>query len=248
MASAFLTLAVFVFPQALSFETTETVQWSYQGIAHAIEVQADHGDRRIVGQPNAQLRSAVGPLFAVVTHNLETIEGQELHHRRIETKLDGFDLIGWLDESSQAGIALSQLVDAPLCDTHGQCPTAPPPVWEQRPHCPSKAAVEHWDGGFVELASLLVNAECIEAPRVRLEPESFWIDAWDGNTATLAVQRDHCIAADTACEPHISWLELEVPPTWLDWLEPTTQGEGFLAGLSTDRETPSADDSSLPSL
>lgn len=235
MIGALLSIALLLAPLNVG-DPVRTIRWSHGGITHAMDVRPEGQDLQILSRPDAYLRTAIGPLVAVVHRGSLEREGKTVHRSRIETQLQGrteaFDLIGWLDESGQSGMALRQLVEARVCDTQGRCASKPEVTWSSRPDCPSAEALEQWDGGFVEMANVLIGAQCVPEAAVQLEPGAFWVDDWDGRRVTLAVQRDHCDASPKPCNAHVSYLQMTPPASWRAWLSSAIEGQGHVARLS----------------
>jgi hypothetical protein len=212
-------------------ESTTTIRWKVRGISHSLDVQRnDGGDLALVGRDSEYLRSVVGPLMS--TLHRRTWQGESGTYRtlRIVTETQGpyvFDLVSWLDKSGQSGIVLRQLLESSTCDFDGKC-GAPLARWPTRPQCPSAESLAAYDGGFVEMSRLLVDTQCFTEEQIRVQPEAFWVDDWNGEHVTLAVQREHCKESTTACDGRVSFVSFRPPRMWNDWLENAASAKGYL--------------------
>ena len=207
-----------------------TVTWSFGGVSHSLRVRPDKDDLALQDRDHAWLRSVVGPMMSTLHHRTMG----EYHSLQVRTEYQGqyqFDLIGWLDESGQSGSAILQLLTGPACRLKGSCEPRYF-AWSDRPHCPSPKAVAAWDGGFVELAGMLVSAECVTDEAIGVEPGAFWVDNYDGGTVTLAVAREHCEQQPRTCNGVVSYISVAPPEDWKPWLEAAQAGRGYLPKLA----------------
>lgn len=221
-------------------DPTRVIAWSFEGRAHRLPVRAVGDDLVVVGRPQMRLRSAVGPFVSLLEDRTWVTESGGYRTQKIVVETYGtqsFDLITWLDRSNQSGVVMSQLVQGPRCMIGGDC-EPPRADWPARPQCPSLPAVQRWDGGFVELANALVEAGCFTDQEVGIQSEGFWIDSFDGERIGLAVQREHCEAARSACGAVVSFVMLRPPTAWLDWLEQARDGGGYLPRVARRLSVP----------
>ena len=218
-------------PPAATGPAVPPIRWTVDGISHALRVETTDGELALADRPHATLRSVVGPMVSTLHQQWWTADSGGYVTTKIVTEYEGsyeFDLIGWLDQSGQAGLALRQLAEGERWSLDGVNAIATAQGWPDRPQCPSPDGLARWDGGFVEMANLLVTAECVSDGAVGIEPDAFWVDAWDGKTVTLAVQREHCEAQRSACGGAFSRLKIRPPERWLPWLEDAVEGRGYV--------------------
>lgn len=212
-------------------DAPSTIEWTVRGVSHSLEVQSEEdGSLALTGREGEYLRSVVGPLLSTLHRKTWTGEAGTYRTLKISTEMQGrypFDLVSWIDESGQSGMVLRQMLDNSTCDFDGKC-GAPQGRWPARPQCPSPGALAAYDGGFVEMSRLLIDAHCFAEEQVRLQPESFWVDDWDGSLVTLAVQREHCEASTSACDGRITFVKIRPPRVWNGWLEDAAAGRGYL--------------------
>lgn len=209
----------------------QAVTWSVRGISHTLRVRSDaDAGLKLIDRPHEYLRSVVGPMVSTLMDHSWTADNGGYRTLKVVTEYQGkyqFDLIGYLDASGQSGPVLAQLLQNRSCLLDGDC-TLDPSAWPSHPHCPSAKALNAYDGGFVEMANMLVTAECFASDAVRIEPESFWVESWNGEKVTMAVQRDHCEGARSACGGAFTRVELTPPPAWKTWLDDANAGKGYL--------------------
>lgn len=216
---------------AASSPATTTIRWTVRGISHSLKIAATpSGDLGLVGREGEFLRSVVGPMMS--TLHKKTFKGDSGTYRTLELKTETqgpypFDLVSWLDASGQSGMALRQILESSTCDFRSNC-GAPAGRWPSRPQCPSADSLAAYDGGLLEMSRLLVEAQCFTEEQVRIQPEAFWIDAWDGKEVTLAVQRERCHESTTACDGRMSFVTFRPPRRWNGWLEDAAAGKGYL--------------------
>ena len=212
-------------------QTTQTIHWKVRGMSHALDVEkTEAGDLALVGRDGEYLRSIVGPMMSTLQRKTWQGEAGTYRTLRISTETQGpypFDLVQWIDQSGQAGSVLRQMLESSTCDFNGKC-GAPAGRWPTRPQCPSPAALSAYDGGFLEMSRLLVDAQCFTEEQVRVQPEGFWIDGFDGERITMAIQREHCQESTSACDGRVSFVSMTPPRAWNRWLENAAAGQGFL--------------------
>lgn len=209
--------------------TVHSIEWKVGAIGHTLRVRSDGNEFKLIDRPHTWLRSIVGPMVSTFVHRRWQSDRGNYQTIEVVTQYQGeyqFDLIGWLDDSGQAGLAARQLLEqATVGLVDGELD---PPKWPTRPQCPTPDSLQAWDGGFVELSAMLVTAQCFSDDDIRIEPESFWVEHWDGQSMTLAVQRHHCEAQRSACDGGVVYLRIRPPQIWNDWLENATSGQGFV--------------------
>ena len=213
-----------------------TIAWSVFGVEQSVRVTANDArpwELALESEPDTWLRSIVGPFFSTVEFKEADADG--LHHTaRVVTRIDSdasFDLVNWLDHSSQSGTVLAQLLGGPRCSMEGTC-AASENRWPDHPHCPSARSVAAWDGGILELSRMLVATECFTDRQVGIQPGAFWIDGWKDGVVTLAIQREHCLEAAAECHGEVSFVTMTPPKAWRPWLDDAAEHHGHLPRLA----------------
>jgi|GEM_PF-2328235 len=234
-----------------------TIAWSVFGVDQSVRVTSN--DERpwelsLESQPDTWLRSIVGPFFSTVQFADPDEHGKH-HTAQVVTRVDSetsFDLVNWLDGSKQSGAVLAQLLTGPRCSMEGTC-MPNEAAWPEHPHCPSVEGLQAWDGGLLELSRMLVATECFSDADLGIQAGAFWIDGWENDTVTLAVQREFCIDQDADCRGEVSFVTMTPPKAWRPWLDEAAKHRGHLPHLAPRElldETPAAEPepAGLPSL
>ena len=249
--AAALTSAVEAQPVPNNPVHVRTIAWSIFGVDQSVRVTSNDArpwELSLENAPDVWLRSIVGPFFSTVEFHDPDANGEH-HTAQVVTRIDSaiaFDLVNWIDHSRQSGPVLAQLLSNPRCTMEATCET-PAPAWPEQPQCPSAAAIESWDGGMMELSRMLVSTGCFTDAQVGIQAGAFWIDGWDGESVTLAIQREHCLDADAnACRGEVSFVAMKPPKSWHPWLTDAKDRHGHLPRLAPAPSEPAPEPPAAP--